>query len=239
MCMSLSRADFMYMGPPFLAYYAADTCNGDLLYDAVELCDQYRQILRSNTTGSSQGVWEHIIGPESQDTGLWSTGNGWAAAGMVRVLAVVVKAPAAIRQYWQPKAVNRLTTYIKEIVDGAMASPVDSNALLRNYLNDTAGDGHGYGEISGTSLLASVVYRMAVLCPSVFGSSYIQWADSVRTTLGNGKHISSNGTVYPAVNPLNWADTTPFTAGSPEGNNFVVLMYAAWRDCVQAGTCNQ
>jgi hypothetical protein len=232
-------ADFMYMGPPFLSYYAASTCNADLLSDAVELCSQYRQILRANVTDGPQGSWMHIIGPESQDTGLWSTGNGWAAAGMVRVLAVIIKAPAATRQYWQPKAVDRLTGYIKEIVDGAMAAPVDDNTLLRNYLNDTAADGHGYGEIAGTSLLASAVYRMAVLCPSVFGSSYIQWADSVRATLGNGKHISSNGTVFPAVNPLNWADTTPFTAGSPEGNNFVVLMYAAWRDCVQAGTCNQ
>lgn len=26
---------------------------------------------------------------------------------------------------------------------------------------------------------------------------------------------------------------------SPEGNNFVVLMYTAWRDCVFAGLCKQ
>ncbi len=35
--------------------------------------------------------WQHIIGPQSQDTGLWSTGNGWAAYGMVRVLHTLQK----------------------------------------------------------------------------------------------------------------------------------------------------
>ncbi|KAJ7132463.1 hypothetical protein C8R44DRAFT_731133 [Mycena epipterygia] len=48
-------------------------------------------------------------------------------------------------------------------------------------------------------------------------------------------HVTSEGIVTPAVNPLGWSDTAPWTAGSPEGNNFVVLMYAAWRDCIYAG----
>ena len=225
------------MAPPFLAYYAADKSDASLLSQVVQLCNQYRQVLRANITGPSEGTWEHIIGPQSQDTGLWSTGNGWAAAGMARVLAVVMKSPIAAKQTWRYKAQGQLRNYIREIIDGAMASP-QSNDLLRNYLNDVT-DGHGFGETSGTSLLAAVTYRMAVLYPNVFGSSYIQWADAVRKTLGNGHHISSNGTVYPAVNPLNWYDTKPYTAGSPEGNNFVVLMYAAWRDCVQAGICSR
>jgi Glycosyl Hydrolase Family 88 len=232
------RADFMYMAPPFLAYYAVDTYNASLLADVVQLCAQYRQVLHANITGNGQGVWEHIIGPQSQDVGQWSTGNGWAAGGMVRVLATVMKAPASVIPANQSEyAVTALTGFIKEIIDGAMSSPVDTNGFLRNYLNDTSGDGHGYGEISGTSMLAAATYRMAVLCPQVFDQNYTEWADGVRETLGNGQHVSQNGTVYPAVNPLNWGDTVPYTAGSPEGNNFVVLMYAAWRDCVQAGVC--
>ncbi|KAG6807384.1 hypothetical protein H0H93_001641, partial [Arthromyces matolae] len=73
-------ADFMYMAPPFIAYYAADTNDASLLQESVNQCSLYRQILQSNTTASYHGVWEHIIGPQSQDTGIWSTGNGWAAA---------------------------------------------------------------------------------------------------------------------------------------------------------------
>jgi len=232
-------SDFMYMAPPFLAYYAVETYNATLLADVVHLCTQYRQVLHANITSNSEGVWEHIIGSQGGDTGRWSTGNGWAASGMVRVLATVMKAPASVVLKIRSKSVSLLTGYIKEIIDGAMGSPVDTNKLLRNYVDDVSGDGHGYGEISGTSMLAAATYRMAVLCPQVFGQHYVKWADGVRATLSNGKHVSKNGTVYPAVNPLNWGDTEPVTYGSPEGNNFVVLMYAAWRDCVHAGFCHQ
>jgi Glycosyl Hydrolase Family 88 len=229
----------MCMAPPFLAYYAAATQNASLLQVAVSQAGLYRQILQSNTT---KGLWEHIIGPQSYDGGLWSTGNAWAAAGMTRVLATVLKSGllSGVHRRGGQEAATQLGGYIKEILDGAIASPVDpENGLLRNYLNDTSTDGHGFGEISGTTLLASVAYRVAILQPQTFTAEYITWADSVRKTIGNGQHVSTNGTVYPAVNPLGWTDTVPYTAGSPEGNNFVVLMYAAWRDCVLLGICKK
>lgn len=86
--------------------------------------------------------------------------------------------------------------------------------------------------------------RMATLQPQTFGSKYVQWADDIRITLGGNDadgnpHVTSNGTVTPSVNPLDWTDTTPYTAGSPEGQNFVVLMYAAWRDCILASICSE
>jgi hypothetical protein len=116
------------------------------------------------------------------------------------------------------------------------------DSLLRNDLNDTAGDGHGFGEISGLSAIAATTYRMAILKPAEFGAMYIAWADGIRTVLGGydadgNAHVTTNGMVTPAVNPYDWQGTTPYAAGSPEGNNFVVLMYAAWRDCVAAGIC--
>ncbi|KAJ3924333.1 MAG: hypothetical protein NXY57DRAFT_1045021, partial [Lentinula lateritia] len=204
-------ADWMYMAPPFLAYYAADTYNTSLLHLAVDQCGLYRQALKSNLTSSVSydGLWEYIVGPQSSDFGLWGTGNGWASAGMARVLATT----------------KLLGIWIQEIVGGAMGTPM-TDGLLRNYLNDTSSDGLGFGDISSSSLIASVAYRMAVLQPQTFGSPYIQWAEGIRTTLGGNNsagnpHVTSNGTVTPAVNPLNWYDTTPYTAGSPEGNNFV------------------
>ncbi|KIY48708.1 hypothetical protein FISHEDRAFT_65632 [Fistulina hepatica ATCC 64428] len=227
-------ADFMYMAPPFMAYYAADKGNASLLRETVRQCGLYRQILKSNTTANYTGLWEHIVGPQSADPGLWSTGNAWAAAGMARVLATVIKAPIARDTDWRSFAIADLTSWIREILDGAIAAP-HVGGLLRNYLNDTSGDGHGFGEISGSSLLASVSYRMAVLAPDTFGSKYTDWAESIRMTLGGtdadgNPHITSDGIATPAVDPLDWLSTTPYTAGSPEGQNFVVLMYAAWRD---------
>jgi hypothetical protein len=62
-----------------------------------------------------QGIWEHIIGPNDYQPGLWSTGNRWAAAGMTRVLATTLK--------WEKSASwaheqGLLTQWIKEIIDG-------------------------------------------------------------------------------------------------------------------------
>ncbi|KAJ6550266.1 hypothetical protein B0H19DRAFT_951941 [Mycena capillaripes] len=246
-------ADFMYMAPPFIAYFGAASNNASLLETAYLQCGLYREVLLlgSNAsafapagTSTTNGLWHHIVGPQSAEPGLWSTGNGWAAMGMARVLATVLKAPAAQGAPWRAAAVRDLTAWIKEILDGARAAPT-ADGLLRNYLNDTSGDGHGFGEISGSAMLAAVAYRMVVHAPEAFGADvYAAWADGVRGVLGGedaeGKpHITSNGTATPAVNPLGWGDVAPWTAGSPEGNNFVVLLYAAWRDCIFAGKCKK
>ena len=82
--------------------------------------------------------------------------------------------------------------------------PMD-DALFRNHLNNTTGDGHRFGEI------AAATYHLAVLKPDEFGATYIAWADSIRTVLG-GYHAEGNlhviserwdscGTVTPAANP--------------------------------------
>jgi rhamnogalacturonyl hydrolase YesR len=131
-----------------------------------------------------------------------------------------------------------LVQSISEILDAAMRMQVDQG-LLRNYLDDST----WFGETSGSALLASVAYRLSTLSFSLGPSSlseanrqtYVAWAERIRLTFGTNGHITNNGTATPAVNPLGWGDHTPYTAGSPEGQNFVLLMYAAWRDCVIAG----
>ncbi|KAJ7644864.1 hypothetical protein FB45DRAFT_999750 [Roridomyces roridus] len=246
-------ADFMYMAPPFIAYYGADQNNASLIETAYLQCGYYRQVLLFNSssttfspvgTAPNNGLWRHIIGPQSQELGLWSTGNAWAAAGMLRVLQTVIKAPAALDASWRDTAISDLTAWIKEIIDGARASPMDGG-LLRNYLDDVSGDGHGFGEISGSSMLAAVTYRMVATAPTAFpASEYLPFAEGIRGVLGGvdadgNPHITADGIATPAVNPLGWSDTAPWTAGSPEGNNFVVLLYSAWRDCIDSGVCSQ
>ncbi|KAI3615445.1 hypothetical protein WG66_011933 [Moniliophthora roreri] len=222
-------ADFIYMAPPFIAYYGLDKSDASLIKEAVEQCKLYREVLLSQYPK----LWKHIVGNIHPDAGIWSTGNAWAAAGMTRVLATVLRAPSSLVSSSQKRTwTDELTSMIKEIIDGALISP-DDNGLLRNYLDDTT----WFGEISGSSLIAAVVYRMAVLQPKVFGyHPYLEWADATRETLGEG-HVTSEGIARPAVNPLGWGDREPFVTGSPEGQNFVVLMYAAWRDCVLQRVC--
>lgn len=207
----------MYMAPPFLAYYAVVTADLDLLKQAAQQCLLYHDVLSTNL-----GPWHHIVGPVSQDLGLWSTGNGWAAAGMARVLATMMKSPFSGATKNEQ---NALITDIKTIIDGAIKLDTDSSGLLRNYLNDTT----WYGEISGTAMLTATSYRMAVLAPSQFGAKYTTWANK-KLQVVDGCINTTTGIVAPAVNPLWWEDPTPFTAGSPEGQSFVVLMHAAYRD---------
>lgn len=231
----------MYMVPPFLAYYAADQGNASLLQESVNQCGYYREVLQYNASVPYSGAWHHIIGPNSNDLGIWSTGNGWAAAGMTRVLATVIRAPVAQGTSWAEDAINNLTSWIMEILDAAMASSMDGG-LLRNYFDNMDPNTHGFGEISGSSLLSAVVYRMATLQPDICNNTYVAWADGIRNVLSkadeNGNpHITATGIATPAVNPLAWLDTEPYTAGSPEGQSFVTLMYAAWRDCIVVGRC--
>jgi rhamnogalacturonyl hydrolase YesR len=76
------------MAPPFIAYYGAYD-QGDnqayLLQVAYDQCRLYRQYLQDNSTK----LWKHIQLGLSQDNNLWATGNGWAAAGMFRVLQTI------------------------------------------------------------------------------------------------------------------------------------------------------
>ena len=71
--------------PPFLAYYGALTSNQTLLQIAYTQCSLYHDALVQ-----SSGLWTHIVlGTGAGDSGVWATGNAWAAAGMIRVLATI------------------------------------------------------------------------------------------------------------------------------------------------------
>ena len=116
------------MAPPFLAYYAVATRNDTLLRETVRQCGLYREVLQPNVTGPYKGLWRHIIG-QSQDLGLWSTGNGWAAMGIARVLATL-RAAKGKGSYGWAKEESNLVTWIREIVDGARNAPVGTLVLL-------------------------------------------------------------------------------------------------------------
>jgi hypothetical protein len=93
------------MVPPFLAYYGVMTGNLTLLEDAYNQIKLYRSYLLDT---SANNLWRHIVlGSNGTDPGHWSTGavqsnfllptidflfsigNAWAAAGMLRVLGTI------------------------------------------------------------------------------------------------------------------------------------------------------
>lgn len=68
----LFRADFIYMAPPFIAYFGA-LAGGDtetaLLQVAYEQCSLYRDVLRDES-----GLWRHVALGTWQDNTHWATG---------------------------------------------------------------------------------------------------------------------------------------------------------------------
>ena len=100
------------MAPPFIAYFGAfDQANATtyLLQTAYDQCRLYRNYLQDNTTK----LWKHITLGSFEDDNLWATGNGWAAAGMFRVLQTIRLSSASSSFVSQQKD---LSSWIEEIV---------------------------------------------------------------------------------------------------------------------------
>jgi len=226
------------MLPPFLAYAAVAFHDVRLLHEAVKQCELYRELLIDNDQDSpSRGLWRHIEGEMNEDKGFWSTSCGWAAAGMARVLVVLIHFPAPnlLLSEFQGElkhAEENLTSWITEILDGAMRTDDggEGTGLLRNYL---ANDPSYFPETAGTALLASVVYRMTALAPRDFHSrsTYVKWAEEKRKAVAKCVD-GGNGISWPTCQSTDHRRRTPLEKGeiNPEGQCFLVMLGAAWRD---------
>jgi rhamnogalacturonyl hydrolase YesR len=109
--------DFIYMAPPFIAYYGAlqyagPGSEGDqLLQTAYEQIKLYREVLFDQDVC----LWRHIALGNGTDPTHWATGNAWAVAGMLRVLATIQQSCAA-DSMWQEQ--NDLIQWVGETLDG-------------------------------------------------------------------------------------------------------------------------
>ncbi|GAA6064633.1 hypothetical protein JCM10212_000602 [Sporobolomyces blumeae] len=207
-------ADFVYMVPPFLAYFGAITKNSSLLAQAYTQCQLYRKYLSTDSTGSLR----HIVLGDWQDNGLWSTGNGWAAAGFTRVLATMQNS-----QYADQFAseISDLKKWTKQLLTAAFSN-LRSDGLLPNYYDLPS----SFSDAAGSALLASAAYRLAVLDPKGDYASILASAATIRAAVNSGVD-SSSGLLSPVVDPLAFAQQGKT---SPEGQAFVLLLHSAWRD---------
>ena len=81
-------ADFIYMVPPFLAYYGVATGDFQMVQQAYNQIQQYRGFLRDNSTG----LWRHMAFGYSCDEGFWATGK------VTKILHGIVSAHLCVRQ---------------------------------------------------------------------------------------------------------------------------------------------
>jgi unsaturated rhamnogalacturonyl hydrolase len=130
--------DSMYMAPPFLAV-------------AGEPAEALRQVegLRRRLWSPEKGLFSHIWDDGDRRfvrQAHWGVGNGWAAAGMVRVRAALPTGMAADR--------DRLAGYVKETIDGCLARQ-RADGLFHDVLDDPS----TFVETNLAQMLAYSIYR--------------------------------------------------------------------------------
>lgn len=216
-------SDFIYMVPPFLAYYGVLSGNQSLITESYNQIKLYRNYLRD----PNASLWRHITMGSNADNGFWSTGNGWAAAGMLRVLATIQNSDFASSF---GNELSDLKDWVKEIHTG-MYGNLDKSNIFTNYATDPT----SFHDASSTALLAATVYRYSLF---VDDHTYVPQAENSRKALSASNssglvHFTSDGWLTPVVNPENMG-----TQGtqSPEGQAFVLSMQAAWNDWVADGS---
>ncbi|GAA6035495.1 hypothetical protein JCM8097_000280 [Rhodosporidiobolus ruineniae] len=211
--------DFIYMVPPFLAYYGIAYHNETVLDESFKQIELYRNRLQDNSTG----LWMHISEGWVTDSGLWTRGNGWAAAGMLRVAATFAKST-----YWSRYETHtqQLISWIDEILVAAF-SRIRSDILLPNYLDRPADE--TFSDTASSAILASVSYRLAALGWQQT-STNLAVAEKLRLAVNAGIN-KTTGWIAPAVNPVSWEENS---GESPEGVAFALLLDAAYRAYIAA-----
>ncbi|KAH0835728.1 Six-hairpin glycosidase-like protein [Lanmaoa asiatica] len=219
-------SDSVYMVPPFLAYYGVTTQNMSLLQEAYTQISLYRNYLRDT---HANNLWKHIqLGTYGTDNGHWSTGNGWAAAGMIRVLGTIQRSQYADSLKQQQED---LASWVQEIHDGMYPS-LDSSGLFHNYADNSS----TFLDASSTALLASTVYRLSLLWGVHTHLPQAEFSRKSLSTPANASallHFTADGWLTPVVDPYSYPDRGQ---DSPEGQAFIISMQAAWRDWVADGS---
>jgi rhamnogalacturonyl hydrolase YesR len=210
-------SDFVYMAPPFIAYFGTFE-RGDtktwLLQYSYDQCRLYRKYLQDSATK----LWKHIQVGSAPDGNLWATGNGWAAAGMFRVLQTIRNSDVSESFLDQQ---SDLLDWIEEIVNASWDHQTSAGAL-HNVINDPG----SFADTSSTALIASVTFRLAVLKED--NSTYIQNANAAYDFVR--RNIDDDGWLRNTVNPLSFYTPSGPDETSPEGQSFVLLLEAARRD---------
>jgi rhamnogalacturonyl hydrolase YesR len=234
-------ADFVYMAPPFIAYYGAledESTGRDLLQTAYDQVRFYREVLYDQNVS----LWRHIALGNGTDPTHWATGNAWAAAGSMRVLATIKRSRVASKMTQQQ---CDLEQWVGEILDGAwsfqvsrfsrarrkssntksvcVCAPISAreqqpNGTLLNYIDQP----NSFADSASTALMAAATFRFAsITCNNTHIPAAIRALRLVQHS------IDDQGWLFNMVDPLTFSSESPPGQHSPEGQSFVLLLEAA------------
>lgn len=193
--------DSVYMAPPFMA-----ACGK--FKEAVQQVKGFRKILWNHKKQLFSQIWDDGNKTFIQEK-FWGVGNGWAAAGMARIIKILP--PSMETQKKQ------LIAFTKEVIDGCLTH-LRSDGLFHNIVDDPS----TFVETNLSQIMAYCIYR------GVKGGwlekSYCKQADKMRAA-AHAK-VDKQGYVQGVCGSPVF--DSPGTA--TEGQAFFILMEAAHRD---------
>lgn len=131
-------SDSLYMLPPFLA-------TAGKFDEAMKQIDGVRGFLWN----SEKKLLSHMWDCEKNDFArkdFWGVGNGWAAAGMTRVIHAMPESMRAVR--------DKLMSYVRDLIDGCLAH-IRTDGLFHNIIDNPG----SFIETNLSQMLAYSIYR--------------------------------------------------------------------------------
>jgi unsaturated rhamnogalacturonyl hydrolase len=194
-------SDAFYMLPPFLA--AAGEYD-----EALKQIEGYRKYLYHNQDQLYSHIWD---GPNSKFVreDFWGVGNGWAAAGLTRVIKMLPENSQDDKK--------RLIGYVREVVDGCMKY-LREDGMFHNVVNkpDT------FPEVNLSQMISYTIFRG--VAAGYLESSYLEKAEKMRKAANS--QVDNLGYVQNVCGLPNF--DRPYVA--PEGQAFYLLMETAAKD---------
>ena len=193
--------DAFYMAPPFLAVAGQPE-------EAVRQVVGYRRILLNPEKKAYYHIWDDDL-QQFERKLLWGVGNGWAAAGMARVIAAL---PARMA-----KEKETLAGYVREVLDGCLSFQ-RTDGLFHDILDDPK----TFVETNTAQMLSYAIYRGVKAGWLDFACA--PRADSMRAAVH--RKVDEYGLVHGVCGAPNFDRSGTAT----EGQAFFLLMEAARRD---------
>ena len=193
--------DSLYMAPPFLAVAGETGAALRQVRGIQERLWQADHKLYAHTWDEAEGALKRADH--------WGVGNGWAAAGLVRVIQALPDEMATERE--------SLAGHVQELLEGCLA-----HQRLDGLFHNLVDQPDTFVETNLAQMLAYTIYRS--LAGGWLPAAYRERADRMRAAV----HSQVDEAGY--VRGVCGAPGFDHPGTAPEGQAFFMLMEAAWRD---------
>ncbi|HUI73064.1 MAG TPA: glycoside hydrolase family 88 protein [Spirochaetia bacterium] len=193
--------DSFYMAPPFL-------CAAGYHEEALKQIHGYRKLLHDPSCGLMSHIWDDGLRAFARKA-FWGVGNGWALAGMTRVIQAL---PAELKQERET-----LKGWVREGVDVCLA-----RMRVDGLFHDVVDDPSTFVETNLAQMLSYVIFRG--MSAGWIDAGYLKHAEKMRHA-AQGK-VDRFGLVHGVCSSPHF--DRPGTAA--EGQAFFLLMETAAKD---------